>query len=363
MASQSFDRSHRSTTTLAERRMRTAAGSRLDLAGTVNRYGPPEAVLRALRTLSPRDLQAQPSASAARLAERYAEILGVDPAELVAGPGPSELLRSIAARAPRGSVAVLLPAPSETLSIFPGRGFSLLDGEQGSCLEQVDEALDNADLVVMSNPHALTGVVLDSLALAEIASRHPTSTLVVDETAIEFLPEPGRSSLVGTGADNVIVLRSAAEFSGMGSTRTGVAWSRDRYLLRVLFDPRLASPVSGLDVVATEAALASRVWADAVRRQMAEDGGWLVHVLARLGHVVDDNVATPYRCVLTDQAAELASSFSRHGVDVLLLGPAEGIPSGGLRIAAPRVSERAAFTAAVQAITSVPTVLELGVAG
>jgi len=363
MASQSFDRSHRPTTTLAVRRLRGAVGGRLDLAGTVNRYGPPEAVLRALRTLSPRDVQAQPADAAARLAERYAEVLGVDPEELVAGRGPSDFLRAIAARAPHGSVAVLLPAPAELLSIFPGQGFTCLSGRQIPTLEQVDEALDQADTVIMSNPHALTGVVLDPMTLAEIANRHPASTLVVDETDVEFLADPGRASLVGTDADNVIVLRSASELSGIGSVRTGVAWSRDRYLLRVVFDPRLASPVSGLDVVATEAALVNRVWADAVRRQLAEDGGWLATALAPLGRVVDDNVTTPYRCVVTDRAEELAAMLTAHGVDVLVLSPAEGMYPGGLRVAAPRVSERAAFTAAVQAITSVPTVLELGVAG
>lgn len=373
MASQSFDRSHRSTTTLAERRMKTASGSRLDLGGTVNRYGPPEAVLRALRTLSPRDLQAQPADASARLTQRYAEALGVDPDELVAGRGPSELLRAIAARAARNSVAVLLPAAAELLSIFPGRGFPALvlnplDDRHSTTLAQVDDALDHADLVVMSNPHALTGVVLDPVALAEIANRHPASTLVVDETAVEFLTDPGRASMVGTDADNVVVLRSAAEFAGMGSARTGVAWSRDRYLLRVLFDPRLASPVSGLDVVATEAALASRIWADAVRRQLAEDGGWLAHTLAPLGKVVDDNVSTPFRCVVTDRAEELAAGLAQQGVDVLLLGPAEGVDWGGLRIAAPRVSERAAFTVAIHALSDASPVqdakvLDLGIAG
>ncbi|MEA2685834.1 MAG: hypothetical protein QOE93_1029 [Actinomycetota bacterium] len=367
MASQSFDRLHRSTTTLAERRLRNAAGNRLDLAGNINRYGPPEAVLRSLRTLSPRDVQAPPAASAARLAERYAEVLGVDTDDLVAGRGPSEFLRAIAARAARGSVAVLLPAPAEVLAIFPGCGF-VPSGDHTTTLEQVDEALDHADLVIMSNPNAITGVVLDPVVLAEIAKQHPASTLVVDETDIEFLPEPADASLVGTDADNVIVLRSAAEFSGMGSTRTGVAWSHDRYVLRVLFDPRFASPVSGLDVVATEAALASRVWADAVRRQLAEDGGWLEAALAPLGPVSEGHATTPFRFLVTDRAEELAAAFARHRVDVLLVGPAQGIHPGGLRIAAPRVSERAAFTAAVHAVTAAPAalelaVLELGVAG
>ncbi len=368
MASQSFDRSHRSTTTLAERRIRHAAGSRLDLAGHVNRYGPPEAVLRALRTLSPRDLQIQPDAAASRLADRYAEVLGVDPAELVAGRGPSEALRAIAARAPRGSVSVLLPASDEVLSIFPGAGFpgNGQGAEHLSGLAQLDEAMDSADLVVISNPNALTGVVLDPVMLAQIATRHPSSTLVVDETDVEFLTEPGRSqfsSLIGTDADNVIVLRSVAEFSGMGSTRAGVAWSRDRYMLRVLFDPRFSSPISGLDVVATEAALASRVWAEAVRRQVTEDGAWMAHALAPLGAVVDGNAGTPFRCLITDRAEELATGFASHGVDVLVLGPAQGIHPGGLRIASPRVSERAAFIAAVRGLTVGAQVLELGVAG
>ena len=322
-------------------------------------------MLRALRTLSPRDLQISPDAAASRLADRYAEALGVDPGELVAGRGPSEALRAIAARAPTARwPSSCRHRPSSSRS-SPAGASAARRASRSPPYEQLDAAMDSADLVVMSNPHALTGVVLDPVVLAQIANRHPASTLVVDETDVEFLTEPGRSSfssLIGTDADNVIVLRSIAEFSGMGSTRTGVAWSRDRYMLRVLFDPRFSAPISGLDVVATEAALASRVWAEAVRRQVAEDGGWLAHALAPLGTVVDGNVAGPFRFLVTDRAEELAAGFARQGVDVLVVGPNEGHP-GGLRIAAPRVSERAAFTAAIHGLTADAKVLELGVAG
>jgi histidinol-phosphate aminotransferase len=364
MVSQGFDRSHRSSNTLDERRRRASA-ARLDLSGQVNRYGPPETVLRAIRAISGHDLQADPSDVASRLVDRYAELLGVDPAELVAGRGPGELLRAIAARVPVRSVAVPLPAPTEFLAAFPGCGARSDDGPVRT-LAQVDAALDGADLVVISNPDLLTGVTLDPEALAEVAGRHPASTLVVDETLVEFLARPSQVSLVGTDADNVVVLRSAAEFSGMGAIRTGVAWSRDPMTLRALFGPQPGAAVSGLDVVGTEAAMTATVWAEDIRRQMVEDGAWLAKALLPLGRVVVGAIASPFRCLITDdlvtnRAADVAAGLANQGVDVLVLGPEHGMSSGALRIAAPRASERAAFAAAVAAVMSPP--VELSVAG
>jgi histidinol-phosphate aminotransferase len=365
MASQAFDRSHRSTTTLDERRRR-ASSARLDLSGQVNRYGPPETVLRAIRGISAHDIQADPSDVSARLLDRYAERLGVDPSELVAARGPLQFLRAIAARVPVRSVAVPLPAPAETLAVFPGCGVQADDGTPVRTAAQVDAAMDGADLVVISNPDLLTGVTLDPEALAEVAKRHPASTLVVDETLVEFLARPSQVTLVGTDADNVVVLRSAAEFSGMGAIRTGVAWSRDPYSLRALFGPRPGSSVSGLDVVATEAAMAATTWADDIRRQMVDDGAWLAKALLPLGKVVVGAIASPFRCLLTgdntgNRAADLAAGLAHQGIDVLVLGPEHGLPTGALRIAAPRASERAAFAAAVATLIAPP--VELSVAG
>lgn len=341
------------TAGLAERRVRPAPGGRLDLSTRLNRYGPPEAVLRALRDLSPSDVQLRPEEAARRLEWRYAELLGVDESELVAGGGAAEFLGALAGQVPHGSVAVPLPAPDDMLAAFPGRGFSRYPGEQVPSFEQVDEALDAFQLVVVSNPHDPTGVLLDPRKLAEVAARHPASTLVVDESGVEFLPYPGSSTVIGSEADNVIALRSSGEFYGIGAARAGVAWNRDRLLLRRLFHASRTWPLSGLDAVATEAALLSRAWADAVRRRLADDAAWLAQALRPLdGRVVEEGVHASYRCVFTDAADQLAAGFAAHGVNVAHLGPANGLFPGAVRVSAPRGGERPLLFSAVEALSS-----------
>ena len=87
VAQRAFRPDQHRTATGAERGVLQSAGHRLDLSTRLNRYGPPEAVLRALRTLSATDVQLRPEAAARRLESRYAEFLGVDDAEMVAGRG------------------------------------------------------------------------------------------------------------------------------------------------------------------------------------------------------------------------------------------------------------------------------------
>ena len=215
---------------------------------------------------------------------------------------------------------------------------------------------------MISNPDLLTGVTLDPEELAEVAKHHPASTLVVDETLVEFLARPSQVSLVGTDADNVVVLRSATEFSGMGAIRTGVAWSRDPLTLRALFGPQPGSSVSGLDVVATEAAMAATVWADDIRRQMVDDGAWLAKALLPLGRVVVGAIASPFRCLITDQGRRSGRRPRQPGRRrPRPRARSTACPPGALRIAAPRASERAAFAAAVAALIAPP--VELSVAG
>lgn len=341
---------------LAEHRMRRSGADALDLATGLNRYGPPLAVLDALRSLSAADVALPPCDAARRLEAAYAELLGVEPSELVAGRSPAEFLWTLGRMVPHGVVAVPLPAWGEVLGVFPGRGFSRYPGEQLSSVAQVDEALDKAALVVISNPQMPSGASLDRDGLIDAALRHPASTLVVDESAIEFVPDPTAASLVGTEADNVVVLRSTAAFYGTAATRTGVAWSRDP-LLRSLFGHREALPLSGIDVAVAEAALASAAWAADARHHLAADAAWLDQVVRPLGGRVVDGSGLPYRCIFSDNADEWAANLAAAGIIVRALGPRHGVHPGAIGLFAPLETERSVLATALGATHAISPVL------
>jgi len=342
---------------LAEHRMRRSGADALDLSTALNRYGPPLAVLDTLRSLSAADIALPPRHAAQRLRVAYARVLGVESSELVAGRGPAEFLWALGRMVPHGAVAVPLPAWGEVLEVFPGRGYSRYPGEQLPSVDQVDEAMDAAALVVISNPQMPSGVTLDRDGLVEVALRHPASTLVVDESAIEFLPDPSAATLVGTGADNVVVLRSTAEFYGTAAARTGVAWSRDPQLLRSLFGRREALPLSGIDVAVAEAALASDAWADDARHHLAADAAWLDQVVRPLGGRVVDGSGLPYRCIFSDNADEWAANLAAAGIIVRALGPGHGVHPGALGLFAPLETERSVLATAFGATHAISPVL------
>ena len=74
-----------------------------------------------------------------------------------------------------------MPAYTDYLKAFPGRGFSL-DGGQLPSIQQIDAALANGGVVIVSNPHNPTGTHLDRQGLIAAAAAHPAATLVVDES-------------------------------------------------------------------------------------------------------------------------------------------------------------------------------------
>jgi histidinol-phosphate/aromatic aminotransferase/cobyric acid decarboxylase-like protein len=246
-------------------------------------------------------------------------------------------------------VAVPLPAYTEFRQAFPRA--ALGPAATHHDLGTVAAALAAGAVALVANPHNPSGRAFAAGELAAVARAHPAGILVVDESYVEFCPDPAAVSLLGptgAGLGNLVVLRSPSKFFGLAGCRVGVAWSPVSALRDAFSAPRGSWPLSALEVAPVAAALADRAWAEATRARLVADGAWLDGRLGRLGDVVGGAV-TSFRLVLADGAAVLAGALARRGVGVRVLGEGHGLPGPALRVAAPRPDERDAFSAALQA--------------
>lgn len=327
-------------------------GVTIDLSTCVNRYGPPPAVLEALRTIEGDEIMYHPYDAPDRLKALYQWATGVDTSELLTGRGGTEFIWALARHVDPSTVAVPLPGYTDYLKAFPGRGFSM-SGEQIPSLAQVGAAMRCAEFVIISNPHNPTGELLPADGLCEIARERPNSMLVVDESYINFSPDPIGNSVINCDAPNVVVLRSTSKFYGIAAARAGVAWCRDIERLRSLIGRQETWGLSGIDVKVAEAAVHSWDWADDTRARMHADNAWLgaaMRDLPRVGVLVNTNVHFQY--AITPEADRIADGLAERGIGVRPLGRAHGVRPGGLRIVAPRPEERSVVAHAFAAVAS-----------
>jgi len=322
-------------------------GVNMDLSTCVNRYGPPRAAIAALRDIEPADIMLHPYDAGPQLVELYRDATGVAHGEMIAGRGASEFIWAMGRELDRASVQVPTPAYTDYLKVFPGRGFNP-SGVQVPSLDQIDAALNAAGVVIISNPHNPTGAYLDADGLIAVASAHPASTLVVDESYIDFTPDPSGWSVIGCDAPNVVVLRSTTKFYGIAATRTGIAWCAEPEPLACLFGQQENWGLSGVDVRVACAAVRSVNWSDRSRTQMHADNAWLAESLSDVaGLDLQANKNVHFQYAFCERAREVGGVLRRHGIGVRILGAAHGVWPDALRIVAPRHDERDRFAAAI----------------
>jgi histidinol-phosphate/aromatic aminotransferase/cobyric acid decarboxylase-like protein len=322
-------------------------GVDMDLSTCVNRYGPAPAAIAALHAIEPADIVLHPYDAVPRLIGLYRESTGVLGGAMIAGRGASEFIWAMSRELDPASVQVPMPAYTDYLKAFPGRGFNPT-GAQIPSLELIDAALNAAGVVIISNPHNPTGVHLDPEGLIAIAAAHPAAVLVVDESYIDFTPDPSGWSILGCEVPNIVVLRSTTKFYGIAATRTGIAWCAESEPLASLFGQQENWGLSGVDVRVACAAVRDLDWSDRSRVQMHADNAWLAEILGRAGGFdVCANRNVHFQYAFCERAAEVAEVFRRHGIGVRVLGAAHGVRPDALRIVAPRYDERQRFAAAL----------------
>jgi histidinol-phosphate/aromatic aminotransferase/cobyric acid decarboxylase-like protein len=322
-------------------------GVDMDLSTCVNRYGPAPAAIAALHGIEPADIVLHPYQATPQLIQLYRESTGVSEGAMIAGRGASEFIWAMGRELDHASVQVPMPAYTDYLKAFPGRGFNPA-GTQIPSLEQIDAALNAAGAVIISNPHNPTGAHLDPEGLVAVAAAHPSATLVVDESYIDFTPDPSGWSVLGCEVANIVVLRSTTKFYGIAATRTGIAWCAEPGPLACLFGQQENWGLSGVDVRVACAAMRDVEWVETSRTQMHSDNAWLAEILSNVaGLDLCTNKNVHFQYALCERSVQVAEVFGRHGIGVRVLGAAHGVRPDALRIVAPRHDERERFAAAV----------------
>jgi histidinol-phosphate aminotransferase len=316
--------------------LRGQGAVRLDLSTCVNPYGPPDAVLSTLRNMPQSAVRMHPYGAASDVELAYADHLGQPAAEFTAGRGSSDLIWMLARQFDGKAVGVPLPGYTE-----------FRRGPSTHPAEVLDEAMRACDVVIVSNPHNPTGQVIQRSGLADVALRHPASVLVVDESYMDFLADDAAQTLVGCGADNVIVLRSPSKFWGLAGVRSGAAWSRQP--LRAQWDRwRTSWPVSAFAAAALRTALAGKPWASGIRQVLAGDAAWLEDCLTQAG--LDIAPGRLHFRLLTGPGPDvdrLAGRLGSCGIAARVLEDAYGVGRPAIRISAPRRQDRWRLAAAL----------------
>jgi histidinol-phosphate aminotransferase len=239
-----------------------------------------------------------------------------------------------------------LPGYTEFRRAFPqARSFG--GGPSTHPAEVLDAAMATCDVVIVSNPHNPTGQVIARPDLTDVAARHPASTLVVDESYLDFLPDEAAVTMVGCEASNVIVLRSPSKFWGLAGVRSGAAWSRQP--LRARWDScRTSWPVSAFAAAALQAALADTLWATEMRQVLAADAAWLEGCISQAGlRIVPGRLHFRLVTGPATDVDRLADGLGLRGIAVRVLEEAYGVGRPAMRISAPRREDRQQLGAAV----------------
>jgi histidinol-phosphate/aromatic aminotransferase/cobyric acid decarboxylase-like protein len=127
-----------------------------------------------------------------------------------------------------GHLRVLVPEPTfgEYARVFPAA--ARYRDAPGIDWDDVERRAADADVVVVVNPNNPTGTAVPTSRIADLARRHPTTTVVVDESFIEFSDEPSIVEVMtAERLVNVLVVKSLSKSLGVPGLRLGALLTVD----------------------------------------------------------------------------------------------------------------------------------------
>jgi histidinol-phosphate aminotransferase len=293
-------------------------------SSNINPYGPPPAVVAAVREYVTRETLARyPDSLSLSLRAKIARHHGLPVEAVLVGNGTADLIWLIAHRfAPHKQVAILAPTFSEyadgvvmagghpTEIVLPGwQRIGTRHYAPGPVsLSQTCDALAAASpwMVFLCNPNNPTGEHLSPNEVSQLRQAAPHALWVVDEAYSAFTAEPWSASR-WVMAGRLIVLHSMTKDFSLGGLRLGYLLSSP-YLVAQLQAVQPPWNVNGLAQFAGEAVLDELDWRQQTLTQLRQDLYLLRQALLSCGYA-PNNTTTNYTLIPVGDAAAVRSAL------------------------------------------------------
>jgi histidinol-phosphate aminotransferase len=289
---------------------------------------PPDAVLEAIRSVSPEALRRYPPPTAAPFRETAAAVHGLSPEQVIATNGGDELLRlaiTVFTEPGQQRGGLGLTAPSYSL-------YSVLAQIQDCAVTEVPRGADfslpgdlaerwnaaGCNLAMIVNPHAPSGR-FESIDTLQQAAERFEGVLLIDEAYVDFAEGDALELVRGEGAlANVLLLRSLSKGYSLAGLRFGYGLGHAD-LIAALDKARDSYNTDALSQAAAKAALEHRDTAGQTWQRVIEQRRQMTEQLEMLGFTVYPSetnflLARPPEAGLS--ANELCESLKQRGIFV-----------------------------------------------
>lgn len=306
----------------------------LDFSASINPLGPAPGVHAAICGALGKIVH-YPEREPRRLCDALAQAWRVEPGEVLAGNGATDLLHFFARVYPAGRAALAAPVFSEFHRAYPGA--ALVPAEQ-------PEQWPRDGLLVLTRPVNPTGFALPWRRLCErlIETDQP---VLIDESFIDFTELESAAALLGR-RPRLFILRSLTKFHALPGLRVGalLAAGGDIAYLRGRREPW---QVNVLAEEAALAALADREHAARTIEFVAGEREWLFGRLSELPGVRPRRGAANYLFAALDYSpGALAAHLLERKILIRDCRGWPGVQEPGVRIAVRRRAENERLLAA-----------------
>jgi threonine-phosphate decarboxylase len=197
-----------------------------DMSANVNPLGPmPDLVAYLQQEILA--ISALPEVNADQIVQLFSQNYNVDPRELMAGNGSTELIYLIPRALKPGKALIVGPTYADyedscKMNRVPYRYFTCKkERDFEPDMQALQKAASDVDLVFLCNPNNPTGGIVSHTKLTTLCSSLPETLFVIDESYLPFVPQPDEYSLIRTDLSNVIVLNSMSKAFRIPGLRIG----------------------------------------------------------------------------------------------------------------------------------------------